>query len=151
SLNFSQLNQINGGTLQPGQHTLHMVATDEFGNVTNVQDLAFTVLSPDTTPPVITGHLAVDSGISNSDKITDNPTVTGTLTTDTKVASLSAGLDTMSPANFVDITARVDANGNYTIDQATMESILGAPLTRGVHNLFLIATDQFGNTSNLDL
>src|SRR5262249_5566294 len=75
SFDQAETTAINRGTsLADGPHTLHLLATDQAGNVALQFDLAFTL---DTTKPVIGAALSNDT--SGGSKITTDPSVAGTI------------------------------------------------------------------------
>jgi hypothetical protein len=59
---------------------------------------------PDIVPVILVG-LVEDAGISNTDGITSNPAVSGTVSDDGTITSFRAGLDGMLPGDYVDVTA----------------------------------------------
>jgi len=106
-------------------------------------------LSPnDATPPTITANLSNDTGISNSDRITNNATITGTVTDASKIVSLKAGFDDTLITDFVDVSSSLNSNGSFTLNQTTLATVAGGSLQEGDRTLRLIAEDQFGNISD---
>ncbi len=88
-------------------------SSDIYGTVASQQDILFNGSSTftyantgnnDTTPPTITAQLSVDTGSSNSDKITNNPTVTGKVTDASPIAVLKAGFNSTVAANWLNVT-----------------------------------------------
>ncbi len=106
-------------------------------NVTPAGDLA----------PVVTARLAADTGISSTDSITTDPTISGTVSDTGPVTSLVASIDD-TPLQEV-APGTVDYRGTFTITQAMMEAWLGGPLADGQHFVALQATDATGKTSPL--
>ncbi|MEG5031280.1 Ig-like domain-containing protein, partial [Microcoleus sp. AT8-B1] len=102
----------------------------------------------DTTPPAIAATLTNDTGTSNSDRITSNPTIGGTVTDSSSIASFRAGFDDTPIAEFADITPLLNSSGSFTLDRTQLETIRRNPLRDGIHTLRLTATDSRGNTSN---
>jgi RHS repeat-associated protein len=130
-----------------GAHTLAIVATDLAGNVSTIN---YNVnVAVDKAAPVITAKLATDTGSSNTDKITFNPTIGGTITDASSVTGFKASFDGI---NYVDILTQKQADGTFTLGKAQLETIAGKTLVDGNYTLHLIATDEFGNASpNYDL
>jgi hypothetical protein len=136
---------IAGGTLADGSHTLHLLATDKFGN-TKTLNITFTL---DTAVPVLTASLASDTGVSASDGITSNDTITGKVTDGTSIATLSAGFDGAAASSFTNITNQITAGGTFTLTPALLATIAGGTLANGAHVLHLTATDTVGNVTSL--
>ena len=98
----------------------------------------------DTSAPVITAALANDTGVSASDGITYDPTISGVVDDPSGVASFQAGLD---GGKLVDVTALLSGLG-FTFTAANLATINGGtPLPDGKHTLSLQATDSLGYTS----
>jgi RHS repeat-associated protein len=130
-----------------GAHSLTITATDLAGNVLTKSYAVNTAL--DKAAPVITARLANDTGASNSDKITFNPTVTGTIADASQIAGFKASFDGV---NYVNILTQKQADGTFTLDRNQLATVAGAPFSDGNYTLHLIATDEFGNASqNYDL
>ncbi|MBE9078257.1 cadherin domain-containing protein [Romeria aff. gracilis LEGE 07310] len=131
NLSRTELNQIYGSSLTDGPHSLHLLARDQYNNVTNV-DIVFT-LDTRTAAPILTLQPTSDSGQSNQDRITNvvGPTIRGT-------AEAGASLEIF--------------NGNQSIGQTTVAAdgtwqFTTPQLDNGVHTLSAIATDIAGNTN----
>jgi hypothetical protein len=93
----------------------------------------------------LTAGLAQDTGVSDTDKITNNPTIQGTLTGTAGFTKFQAKLNL---GNFVDVLAKLNADGTFTLDMPTLTQINGGQLPDGVYQLSLKAEDKFGNVSN---
>ena len=78
--------------LAAGSQAFIVVASDVAGNSSEVTQTIMTTAS-DTSAPVITAALANDTGISNTDGITSDPTITGVVDDPSGVASFQASLD----------------------------------------------------------
>jgi RHS repeat-associated protein len=129
-----------------GTHQITVIATDLAGNIsTNSYSVNVNAnVNVDTTAPVITAKLAIDTGASNSDKITFTPTVTGTITEASQITGFKASFDGI---NYVNILAQKQADGTFTLAKAQLETIAGKALIDGNYTLRLIATDAVGNAS----
>jgi hypothetical protein len=101
----------------------------------------------DKTPPVISAALSHDSGTSNSDGVTSDPSVQGTVNDNNGVATFRAGLDGASVATFSSVLAERGANGAFALNAGRLAQIAGGPLINGPHVLHLVSTDTLGNTS----
>jgi hypothetical protein len=97
---------------------------------------------PDIVPVILVG-LVEDTGVSNTDGITSNPAVSGTVSDDGTITSFRAGLDNMLPENFVDVTADLQGT-SFVFSRDRLEQILGAPLADGPHTVHLQAVDNAG-------
>jgi fibro-slime domain-containing protein/RHS repeat-associated protein len=126
SLTKAQLEQIYGGTMPDGTHTLNLIATDQSGNQSSVYPVTFTL---DTTIPVPTVNLAAssDTGVIG-DFRTKSPLVTLTGQTEANARVLLSG-------NPTPVTA--DSLGNYTFTNV--------PLGVGNNSFTVTATDIAGN------
>ncbi|MEL7245952.1 MAG: Ig-like domain-containing protein, partial [Cyanobacteria bacterium J06573_2] len=133
--------------LSNGTQTLTIATTDLAGNTTS-NEISVNV-NLDVTAPVITASLATDSGSSDSDKITNNPAITGSVTDNSEITSFSAGFDDTATENFVDVLAELQG-GSFSFDAAKLKQINGdADLSEGEHTLKIIATDAVGNVSEV--
>jgi hypothetical protein len=118
--------------LSDGQHTIIASETDLAGN-TGTASLTFTL---DTTAPVVTEALKNDTGSSSTDKITNDPTLTGS--GDPK-ASVHFTVDGMAIA----ATATADSNGNWIFKPTG--------LTDGAHTIVASEIDAAGNNGTASL
>ena len=92
--------------------------------------------------------LANDTGANNSDGITNNPTITGSIKDSNEVSSLKVGFATTEKANFMELGDIVKADGNFSIDLAKLQELNGnKSLVDGNYNLHLVATDSTTNLS----
>ncbi|WP_414529920.1 putative Ig domain-containing protein, partial [Nodularia chucula] len=66
-----------------------------------------------------------------------------------QVVEFRAGFDNTLVANFVDVTAQLQADGSFSFNRTQLETIYGNTLPDGVHTLRLVAGDEFGNQSNI--
>lgn len=98
----------------------------------------------DNTPPAIAAHLAKDTAPSgtNSDRLTFDPTIAGTVTDRGKIASLQAGVDGRALGNVT-----VDPQGAFRIERADLNHLAGGKLADGQHTVRLEARDEAGNKS----
>jgi hypothetical protein len=140
SSSFNQALDFTG--INNGAHTLTITAIDKAGNIT-VTPYNVTV-AVDKAAPVISAKLAIDSGNSITDGITNSAAITGTVTDDNTIATLQASFDGI---NFVNVTP--GANGSINLSAAQLVTIKGSALTDGAYNLRFKAQDQFGNVSPL--
>ena len=117
--------------LADGAHTIVASETDAAGN-TGTASLTFTL---DTTAPAVTESLASDTGVSSSDKITSNATLTGSGDANA-VVTFKEGATTLG-------TATANASGVW--------SFTPVGLTNGAHTIVASETDAAGNTGTASL
>jgi len=102
------------------------------------------LLTKDVQAPVIQASLTNDTGSSNTDKITNNPAISGTVTDENAIAVFRAKLDSGA---FVDVLGTLQKVG-FSLDSAKLKEINGnTDLSQGEHTLGLEATDSKGNVS----
>jgi hypothetical protein len=126
-----------------------------------VVQTTFTINSPTqpgggkTSPPTIQAVLADDTapfGLTNSDGITSNPSVMGTIHEGQSIATFSASLDSTDPSRFVDVIAYLNPDHTFQFSPAVMARISGAALRDGPHILYLRATNSYDKgTGDFDL
>ena len=71
-----------------------------------------------------------------------DPTVAGTVTDVSPIASFRAGLDEPTLSSFLDVTADLTAGGSSEFSPSEMDEIFGAQLPDGSHTLHLQAADD---------
>ncbi len=123
-----------GPTIVPVVHTLTATATDASGN-TSAPSAIFTAIY-DSGPPAVTESLLNDTGISPSDLITSDPTLTGS-------GDANAVVHFTIDGNSVATTATADANGVWTFTPTG--------LAAGQHTIVASETDAAGNTGTASL
>ena len=113
----------------------------------NVGNGSVTVkLINDDMAPEIEANLVNDTGVSDTDHISSDITITGKITDKSEIAIFKAGIDGMDEADYVSILAERDASGNFTLDRAELEAIAGTSLDDGQeHTLYLIGIDEHDN------
>ncbi|MBN1587926.1 MAG: tandem-95 repeat protein, partial [Pirellulales bacterium] len=118
---------------------------------TNASGAQVTIeLIGDITPPDIHADLVNDTGQSDSDGISQEVTIAGTITDDHQIVEFAAGIDGMNRVDYVSLLGDVDAAGHFQLDFAKLEEIAGDSLANnGAHSLFLVAKDEYGNESAL--
>jgi RHS repeat-associated protein len=143
---FDQLLDFTGIT--NGTHKLTLTATDLAGNVTT--NSYNTTVAVDREAPVITAKLTTDTGVSNSDKITSERTISGKVTDASGIGALKAGFNTTPTANWSNVTTSLQPDGSFTFTPTQLNQIYGGTIPDGTHTLHLSATDTFGNQSQFD-
>lgn len=75
--------------------------------------------------PLISVELANDTGPDDTDNITSDPTIIGTVNIENQVVSLTAGFNDISPEEFIDITDTLLEDGTFELDPEILAEILG--------------------------
>ena len=140
------LAEIFGDNLPEGTNIIKLQATDSNGNLSEIIEFEFTL---EIEPLNISIELANDTGADDADKITSDPTIIGTINTETEVVSLTAGFNDTPTEDFVDVTAALNEDGTFELDQELLAEIFGDTLTNGTYTLKLQATDSNGNLSEI--
>jgi fibro-slime domain-containing protein/RHS repeat-associated protein len=102
----------------------------------------------DNNSPVILASLVNDSGLSNSDKITNDERISGTISDANQIVEFKAGFDSQPLANFTNILSYLN-NGSFSFTKAQLANIYGGTIPDDSHTLNLIATDKYGNRSSV--
>jgi PhoPQ-activated pathogenicity-related protein len=105
--------------------------------------------APAISPPALSAALANDTGSSNSDGITSDCTVAGTLTDTSGITSFKAGLNN-GPVN-TDALPLVQSGGAFTLSPSFLATVNGGSLPDGAYTLHLQAVDSQGLSAALDL
>lgn len=122
------------------------------------QDIINSVLCPepelDQMSPAIVAALFNDTapgGTTNTDKITANPTITGTLTDASQIVEFRAGFGTSPESSYVNVLASRREDGHFTLGRTQLEAVYGGILQDGTYTLHLRARDQYSNASGVDI
>ena len=94
-------------------------------------------------------HDTAPGGQTNSDGITSDSTITGTVTSASPIGSFRAGFDSTPLASFLDVTSDLTAGHSFQFSPSRLVQILGAPLPDGPHTLHLQAADDQGKASDI--
>jgi cyclophilin family peptidyl-prolyl cis-trans isomerase len=97
--------------------------------------------------PTVTAQLANDTGSSNTDHITSDPTVTGMVTSIAPPVKLLAGFGSTPVSAFTDVSSTVHADGTFTLSRALLTTINGGSLPDGSYTLHLQAINKNGDKS----
>ncbi|WP_372899215.1 Ig-like domain-containing protein, partial [Stieleria sp.] len=136
--------QIEGVELTPGTNALQVLATDPAGNTATVN---LNVVFVDQDGPIFEIDLVNDTGRSDTDTRTQDPTIGGLVRDASDVVSLVGSLDGRAP---IDITSALNED-LLSIDLARLELLFGDTLPDGRHLLSMVATDAAGNESSAEL
>jgi Bacterial Ig-like domain len=112
--------------------------------VANIQMAAAASVS-DQLAPVISAGLVSDTGTSNTDRLTNNAAITGTVADSSTITLFQASLD---GGAFVNILPQL-SKGKFSITAAQLATIKGSAVQDGAHSLQLKAQDQYGNISGI--
>ncbi|MEL7498440.1 MAG: Ig-like domain-containing protein [Planctomycetota bacterium] len=105
----------------------------------------FYVPSGADSPPIsVNVGLLNDTGPIATDRLSTDPTLFGFVETD-NLQAVEFYYDTGGQGLFADITSLVDSNGDFTLDQAFLESVIGGPLGFQRHDYHIVAVDNDGN------
>ncbi|MEL7038787.1 MAG: FG-GAP-like repeat-containing protein, partial [Cyanobacteria bacterium J06592_8] len=138
TLTQDQLETAFNTELVDGAYTISVQAVDTSSLVSEVAALSFTL---DTTPPTISAQLANDTGDDNSDGITTDPTITGTVSDANEIVALRAG----SEGNLINISSQLAADGSFEVEQLQIEASLGESLVENTsYSLQLETEDRSG-------
>ncbi|MDW8266211.1 MAG: peroxidase family protein, partial [Gemmataceae bacterium] len=102
-------------------------------------------------PVTVEAGLANDTardGLTNTDGITRDPALVGTVTNVANLRQLRLRFSDR-PDQFFDVTADVEANGRFHLNRARLEVLRGGPLPDGAYTASFQAVDQGGNVSAL--
>ena len=99
--------------------------------------------------PLLTVGLFNDTGISNSDKLTRNPSIQGTVKDDSRITQIRAQVDGGQSYN---ISGDLRRSGKFYLDRQDIFRINGGQkLNDGQHTIKIEAADLFGNKSSTSI
>ncbi|MGL5082039.1 MAG: DUF2272 domain-containing protein [Microcoleaceae cyanobacterium] len=96
---------------------------------------------PIEAPAPITLNLANDTGDRGDDRVTSDPTITGTIPNQGTIQSFRAGFDDTPVEEFVDISASLQEDGSFELNRERLEEIKGETLENGEYTLKLQIID----------
>ena len=139
--------QVGGATAQTVEIE-DVINPNREWRTTTVGENLFAVIAAnhveeDTTALLINVALLNDTGISESDGLTFDPTITGTVTDVSQITSFQAGFE----GQLLDVLADLQADGSFNFDFNRLEALNGGTLSDGEYTLELVATDAVGNNS----
>ncbi len=142
--------QLTGVALVMGPNVLTVQAIDAAGNQSSYTRTITRVAS--ASAPSISAALSDDTapgGTTNTDRITSDPSISGTVSGTSPIVEFEAGFDNTPSNAFVSILTDLQANGSFALDIAEIARINGGfALFDGAHTLHLMAGDQAGNVSS---
>ena len=113
-------------------------AVDLAGNLSNLATIGLTITPVDDTAPTVTAALLNDTGRSNTDKITQDPTVQGS---SQGAATLWAALD---GGNDQEISETLKPDGMFSIGVEAYNKLSQGSLPDGAHELLVKARSSTG-------
>ena len=137
----------------PGSNPSHQNPFQQLGaNRFQVGDVVF---SFEFETPILTAALKDDTSGNqgtDEDNISMDSTVTGTITNNGTITSLTASIDSEDDADFQDISNLFDqALGTFEISQSEMDQLAGGTLANGEHTLRLRARSSTGTLGLFEL
>jgi RHS repeat-associated protein len=117
-----------GGLFAPGKDWRNVKLAQEIINFASLEDFS------------LTARLFQDTGLSNTDGITNNSQIVGSIMGE--IGKFEARLNSGS---LVNILSRVQSDGSFTFDQDILAQINGGNLTDGSYKLTLKSEDVTGN------
>jgi len=98
--------------------------------------------------PTVSSSLTNDTGVSNTDGLTSDPTISGSATDDQQLFDLTVSLDGGSAFS---VLSSVAGDGTFVLNRTALEIALDATIGDGAHTLHVRATDRIGNASTSDV
>jgi cyclophilin family peptidyl-prolyl cis-trans isomerase len=145
---------VGGQILRNGQIGAIQLTAGAVGNQYNFSEMPMTVLGANAGL-AISAALADDTagpGGTNTDGITSDPSIQGSVASSSPVVSFQAGFDATPAANFADILSSLSNDGLFFLNPALLALVAGGTLTNGVaHTVHLHATNAQGQASNQDV
>lgn len=105
----------------------------------------------ETMAPLVVAALQQDTGASNSDGVTFDATVAGTIMDINAIATFRAGFDATTPSGFLDVLSDLRSDGVFVLSQARLAQVAGGVLREGAHTLHLEFGDSRGNITFRDV
>jgi RHS repeat-associated protein len=156
-ITFNGSQSTRGSFLAQGDFIANGSA-DIYGTVSSKQNITFNGALDFTyaniaeysegNPPVIVARLVNDSGMSISDRITNDERISGTITDANQIVEFKAGFDDLPLASYTDVLSALET-GSFSFTKVQLEQIYGGTIPDGLHTLNLIATDKYNNQSSV--
>ena len=105
----------------------------------------------ETAPPLLLMQLEQDTGASNADGITFNPTVTGFVADINAIQSFRAGFDAAPLSGYANVLGDLSNAGTFTLSRSRLAQVAGGVLADGSHTLHVEASDVRGNVTARDV
>jgi RHS repeat-associated protein len=119
-----------------------LTATDVgSSSLTYSKNFTIDVIDVDEKPPSVIALLTNDTGVSNSDRLTLDPTIKG------ETINTVALLGSLNGNTFVDLTKALNPDGSFTISLEQYELLTNGSFPDGNYNLVLKGKNIYGNES----
>ncbi len=119
-------------------------------------EIVDSVIAEDRDAPEITVELVNDTGEDETDKITTNPSLTGTVIDESKIVSFEISRTGILPVtggegqtpvtgesdSFIEVTTELESDGSFVLNREVLEEVLGETLPLGINTIYLRATDE---------
>ncbi|WP_194242539.1 beta strand repeat-containing protein [Gimesia benthica] len=117
-------------------------------NNRNVPAVQLELIGDQDAPAVVAG-LQTDSGISNSDGITNDLTIVGTVSDESLITQFKVALDGGSYVDIFGLLSGGSSGGSFTLSRSWLETNLngGGSLEGGTHTLHFMTVDEHANVS----
>ncbi|WP_417387873.1 Ig-like domain-containing protein, partial [Gimesia sp.] len=116
----------------------------------NIAPIQLQLIGDQDAPAVIAG-LEVDSGVSNSDGITNELKIVGTVTDESLITQFKVSLNGGSYVDIFGLISGGASGGTFTLDRTFLNSLDsmngGSGLEGGVHTLYFLTVDEHTNVS----
>jgi cyclophilin family peptidyl-prolyl cis-trans isomerase len=136
--------------LNVGANPFTLRSTDIAGNIAE----ASLSIVRDVTAPNASVQLQNDTAGPNGtnvDGLTSDPTVSGSFTDNTSVASVRVGLDAIAVDQYLEISSQLSPSGTLSVTPTILNQLAGGTLAQGPHIVRFIVTDAAGNQTSTEL
>jgi hypothetical protein len=131
-----------------GSNRFDFTASDAAGNRSTASlEVERTEVIGDTTAPTLSAILARDTGTSNSDRVTNDPTIIGQTGDNVAVTQLLVAIDPTGTPDTIDLSGLIQPDGRFTLSAAQLASLAGGVLADGEHSVLIQALDAAGNVT----
>ena len=134
--------ELSDVPLSNGENVFRVEASDTAGNIT-AEEIRFDFDAPDVSPPEITVALARDLGIDDSDRLTSDPTLVGTVDDASRIIDFRVSVGESpwvhSPGLLTD--------GTFSLNRSILETVAGEPIADGTVVVRMQAADRWDHVS----
>ncbi|MEO0354940.1 MAG: Ig-like domain-containing protein, partial [Cyanobacteria bacterium P01_A01_bin.3] len=138
--------EIDATGLVDGPQTLTVSVVDNAGNESTISVDVTIAVTGDIEPPTITAELLVDTGESDSDGLTNQAGITGSVIDESAISALRVGFSGTS--EFVDVIDSLNSDGTFVLSAEQLEQINGGELPDGNYTVQIVAVDSEGNVAD---
>ena len=127
------------------RYSIHVADASDSSNVgVHFGEMAFVPQGADSPPIGLNIGLQNDTGPIATDRLSTDPTLTG-FAVGSQIQTVRFFYDSADQELSADITDRIDANGDFVLDQPFLEDLIGGPLEFKRHDYHLEVFDDQGN------